>query len=126
MWSEVVITYISLRCTFHGTVLSLNQSLKTSLSSPQERKSLVHVSVSGSEFGVSRERKSLVHVSVSGSECGSTLNFSMISRGQTFGFNYRPVRKISVLDITRSTPLGSSPHPYNQLHTPCYSRVSNL
>jgi hypothetical protein len=80
-------TCISLRCTCHGTVLSLNHSPTTSLTSP------------------SRERKSLVQVSVSGSECGAALKFFMISRAQTFGFNHRLVRRISDLDITRSTPL---------------------
>jgi hypothetical protein len=88
--------------------LSLNRSPTTSLTSP------------------SRERKSLVHVSVSGSECGAALNLSMISRDQTFGFNHRPVRRISALDITRSNPLGSFLHPCNQLHTPYCSRASNL
>jgi hypothetical protein len=73
-----------------------------------------------------RERKSLVHVSVRGSECGVALNFSMIARVQPFGFNHRPVRRISTLDVTRSTPIGSVLHPCNQLRTPCYIRASNL
>ena len=81
---ELVIACIRLRCTYHGTVLSLNRSPTTFLASP------------------SRDRKSLVYVSVSGSECGvtHTLNFSMISRAQSFGFNHRPVRRISALDIS--------------------------
>jgi hypothetical protein len=95
-------------CTCHGTVLSLNRSPMTSLPSP------------------SRERKSLVHVSVSGFECGIALRFSIISRTQLFGLRYRPARRISGVDITRSTPLGSSPHPCNQLLTPRCSRASNL
>ncbi len=88
--------------------MSLNRSPTTSLSSP------------------SRERKSLIHVSVSRSECGASLNFSMISRAQSFGFNHRPVSRISSLDITRPTPLGSTLHPFNQLRTPYCSRASNL
>jgi hypothetical protein len=75
---------------------------------------------------LTRERNSLVHVSLSGSECGAALNFSMISRSQSFGFSHRPLRKISALGITQSTPLGSVPHLCNQLHTPCCSRASNL
>ena len=44
-------------------------------------------------------------------------NFPWISRTQLFGFSHRPVRKVSDLDITRSTPLGSAPHLCSQLHT---------
>ena len=99
---------ISLCCTCHDTVLSLNRSPMTSIPSP------------------SRERKSLVHVSVSGSECGSPLNFSITSRAQSFGFSHRPVRRTSALDITRSTPLDSPPHPCSQLRTPYCNRASNL
>jgi hypothetical protein len=74
----------------------------------------------------SLERKSIVHVSVSGSECGALLNLSITSRAQPFGFSHRPIRRISGLDITRSTPFGSPPHPCSQLHTPSCNRTSNL
>ena len=74
----------------------------------------------------SLERKSLVHVSVSGFECGAPLNFSITSRTQPFGFSHRPIRRTSALDITRSTPLGSPPHPCSQLRTPCCNCASNL
>ncbi len=74
----------------------------------------------------SLERKSLVHVSVSGSEFGTPLNFSITSRDQSFGFSHRTIRRTSTLDITRSTPFGSPPHPCIQLNTPCCNRASNL
>jgi hypothetical protein len=105
---EFVTVWITLCYTCHETVLSLSRSPMTFHPSP------------------SRERKSLVHVSVSGFECGTTLSFSTISRTHLFGLSHQPVRRISSLDITRSTPLGSDPHPSNQLRTPYCSPVLNL
>ena len=71
--------------------------------------------------------QSTLHLSWDSLVSGSTLNFSMISRDQLFSFSHRPVRRISSLDITRSTPLGSTPsHPCRPLLTPYCNRVSNL
>ncbi len=60
--------------------------------------------------------------------CGVVRNSFMISRAQTFGFSHRLVRKISTLDITRSTPLGSSPHPAtsSELLTAVVFRICNV
>ena len=93
--NELVTDCISLRCACHGTVLSLNHSPMTSLPSP------------------SLERKSLVHVSVSGSECGAPLNFSITvlpTPTSSCALLAATVLQICIVQLPitpRSLPLGS-------------------